>query len=79
MKWGAPPPSFICYSPILSSSSSHPQPYERKGSLPDLPPNFYDESIFDKFFLSLFRGMVQSEIGFVSSKEGYEGLIEEAR
>jgi hypothetical protein len=29
--------------------------------------------------LSLFRGLVQKEIGFVSAKEGYDGLIEEAR
>jgi hypothetical protein len=29
--------------------------------------------------LRLFRGLVQKEIGFVSSLEGYDGLIEEAR
>jgi hypothetical protein len=45
---------------------------------PPLPEGFYDESLLDKLALTLFRNLVQNEIGFESDKDGYEGLIEEA-
>jgi hypothetical protein len=45
---------------------------------PPLPEVFYDENLLDKLALTLFRNLVQNEIGFKSDKEGYEGLIEEA-
>lgn len=52
---------------------------QQQPSRPPLPPDFYQESLLDKVALQLFRQLVQKEIGFVSSKEGYDGLIEEAR
>jgi hypothetical protein len=45
---------------------------------PPLPEGFYDENLLDKLALTLFRNLVQNEIGFKSDKVGYEGLIEEA-
>jgi len=46
---------------------------------PPLPDNFYAESLLDKVALALFRRLVQQQINFVSTKPGYDGLIEEAR
>jgi hypothetical protein len=47
--------------------------------MPPVPPGFYDENPLDRFALSLFRRLVQREIGFASDKPGYDGLLEEAR
>eukprot|EP01031_Cornospumella_fuschlensis_P031599 gene31599-38188_t len=44
-----------------------------------LPKLVYTESILDKFLLKIFRKYVQEYIGFKSSKDGIEGLLEEGR
>lgn len=60
----------------MGAMTSNPSPVQPR---PPLPDNFYAESLLDKVALALFRRLVQREIGYVSSKPGYDGLIEEAR
>lgn len=44
-----------------------------------LPKVTYSESLLDKFLLSIFRGLVQQEIGWKSDTQGIKGLLEEGR
>ncbi len=63
----------------VNDTGTIPEPELDEGGRPPLEDNFYDETFFDKFALNFFRGVLQKEIGYSSSLEGYGGLIDEAQ
>ncbi len=63
----------------VTDTGNMPKPELDGGGRPPLEDNFYAETFFDKFALSFFRGVLQKEIDYSSSLEGYDGLIDEAQ